>query len=163
MQMNALLASLNSSRPSIAQLWTTLARLPGGKLLFSKFVGRAAPYTGTINAKVQVLEDGHSEVLLEDKRAVRNHLDCVHAIALMNLGEVATGLCMLYGVDGRGRGIIKALKMEYYKKARGNITASCWAKAPTTSGDHDIDVVAELRDEKGVVVAKAFATWKVTI
>ncbi len=161
--MTTLTSRLRATRPTISQLWTSLAPLPGGRQAFSRMVGMMAPYTGNIKAEVLTLEEGHAEVRMQDRRAVRNHLDCVHAIALMNLGELCTGLTMLYPIDGRGRGIIKKLSMEYYKKARGPITASCWANHPVRPGDHELDVTAELRDESGQVVAKAFAVWKVTI
>ena len=52
--------------------WDRLSKVPGGKLLFSKLVGRVAPYTGTIGAKVTKLSASGSEVVLEDRAAVRN-------------------------------------------------------------------------------------------
>lgn len=161
--MQAVLSRIAESRPSVASIWNALKGLPGGTRMFSKLIGSMAPYTATIDCHVTALDLGHSEVRLRDRRAVRNHLDCVHAIALMNLGEVSTGLAMLYAIDGRGRGIISKLSMEYYKKARGTITATCDATVPSTRGDHHAKVEAFLRDGSGQVVAKAFATWKLTL
>ena len=37
-----------SPGPMIRAMWSRLSSLPGGKLLFSKAIGKAAPYTGTI-------------------------------------------------------------------------------------------------------------------
>ena len=157
------LTRFSTSRPTISQLWGTLNRFPSGPLLFSKVIGRMAPYTGTIGCRVKELDMGHSVVEIRDRRAVRNHLNSVHAIALMNLGEVATGLAVLYAIDGRGRGIIRSLKMDYLKKARGTITATCDAPVPATSGDHDLEFDALLHDRDGHLVARATATWKVTL
>lgn len=162
--MNAsVLTRFTANRPTVSQLWSTLQRLPGGKELFSKTIGWMAPYTATISARVLTLSEGHAEVLLRDRRAVRNHLDCVHAIALLNLGEVATGLAVLYSVDGRGRGIIRSLKMDYLKKARGDITATCDVNVPVRKGSYDAEIVGDLRNTDGEVVARAYATWKITI
>ncbi len=158
-----MLSLLMKNRPTIAELWSKLERLPMGKAAFSRILGSAAPYTGTISAEVVTVGDGHAVVRLHDRRAVRNHLQCIHAIALMNLGEVATGLAMMHVVDGSGRGIIKELSMEYLKKARGTITAECNAEVPTESGTHNYLAIAELKDSTGELVARAKACWKVDI
>ena len=110
---------LNFQRPTIRTVWSRANSLPLGNRVFSRFVGRMAPYTGTIGATVLELDDGHARVELRDRPAVRNHLQCIHAIALMNLGEVATGLAVMHAIDGRGRGIVTGLRIEYVKKARG--------------------------------------------
>lgn len=150
-------------RPTIASVWSRAQALPFGNRLFSKFVGRMAPYTGTINAVVEELGDGYCRAVLHDRPAVRNHLSSLHAVALMNLGEVATGLAVMHGIDGRGRGIVRGLRMEYYKKARGTITATCDAALPKEPGKHDLEVEGELRDEAGDLVAKAWATWRIDV
>lgn len=147
----------------LLSIYSKLSRLPGGRRIFSKAVGRFAPYTGTIPFVVEHLDVGQSRVRMRDTRAVRNHLRCVHAIALMNLGEVATGLAT-YGSLPRGsRGIIVGLGMQYTKKARGPITAECSVDLPTTPGKHDFEVIAVLRNSDGAEVARATATWRVDI
>lgn len=155
--------SLLNQRPTIAQLWGTCKQLPGGRKLFSRTLGRMAPYTGTIDCEVEELRTGFAVVAMRDRRAVRNHLQSVHAIALMNLGEVATGLAVMVAVDGRGRGIITHLSMDYLKKARGRITATCEAEVPDRVGTHDFEAEAVLRDAGGGIVARARAVWKVDI
>ena len=148
---------------SIAGLWNRFSGVPGGKTLFSYMLGRAARYTGTIGAVVEHLEDGRSVVTMRDRAKVRNHLKSVHAIALMNLGELATGAAVMYQVDGRGRGILKGIGMEYFKKSRGTITATCEAVVPKEPGKHDLEVEGVLTDQSGDVVAKVNATWRIDI
>lgn len=154
---------LKTLRPTISSLWARTSRLPMGNRVFSTLIGRAAPYTGTIRPLVLELSDGHSRVQLRDRASVRNHLRSVHAIALMNLGEVATGLAVMHAVDGRGRGIVTSLRMEYLKKARGTITATCDQQVPLSPGTHDLEVTGELRDDSNDVVARMWATWRVEI
>lgn len=144
-------------------MWERLSKLPGGKKVFSVAVGRAAPYTGSIGAVVQELEPGMAMVSIRDRRKVRNHLRSVHAIALMNLGEVSTGLASLSALPKGGRGIIVELSMKYIKKARGTITATCRTQLPTSSGAHDHIVEGVLTDSSGAEVARARATWRLDI
>ena len=148
---------------SLATLWKKAENFPMGKALFSYMVGRTARYTGTIGATVESLETGRGVVVMKDRARVRNHLKSVHAIALMNLGEFATGVTVMYQVDGRGRGILKHIGMDCLKKSRGTITATCEALVPTDVGKHDLEVEGLLTDESGDVVARVHATWRIDI
>lgn len=145
----------------IRSTWNRLSPLPGGKRLFSKMVGTLAPYTGTIDPHVLELRPGHCVVELEDRRRVRNHLRSVHAIALMNLAEVTTGLAISAAFPDDARGILKGLSIEYLKKARGRLTASCDCEPPTGSERREYAVSGVIRDRDGDVVARATANWLV--
>ena len=143
----------------VRSAWDRLHKVPGGKKLFSLMVGRMAPYTGTIGALVDELEPGYAKVLLRDRKKVRNHLDCVHAIALCNLGEVATGLAVLSGMPDDARGILKGISVEYHKKARGLLTAECRTEIPKTSERTEYEVRGEIKDASGEVVCIVTAHW----
>jgi acyl-coenzyme A thioesterase PaaI-like protein len=146
---------LDGSRNLIKQAWDLLSAVPGGKALFSRLVGRMAPYTGSIHAHVSVLRAGYAEVTLQDRRAVRNHLDCVHAIALANLAELAGNVALAYSLPDDGRFIVSGLEIEYTKKARGTITAIGEPPVPRSSARAAYDVPVTLRDASGEQVAHA--------
>ncbi len=155
------MATSRSPATKLRAQWERLRPLPGGRALFSKLLGFTIPYSGSINPRVVELRPGYAKVQMRDRRAVRNHLHSVHAIALMNLGELTTGLAMTVAMPDGARGIVTGLSMEYLKKARGLLTAECTAPAfdATVSGKHDF--LADIVDAHGDVVARATAHWLV--
>lgn len=151
--------SLDAPGARIGVWWRRLSRVPFGRTLFSIMIGQTAPYTGTIGARVQELAPGYSRWTLKERRKVRNHLRSVHAVALVNLAEVASGTAMLTALPPGTRGIVTGLSMEYLKKARGTLTAECRCEIPTFSGETRYDVRAEVKDDSGDVVARATVNW----
>ena len=139
--------------------WNRLRPLPGGRRLFSTFLGVLVPYTGTIKPRVLELRPGYAKVQLRERRRVRNHLNSVHAIAQMNLAEVASGLAMMYGLPDHARGIVTALSIEYLKKARGTLTAEAVLDPPRTNDRREYEFESTIRDASGEVVAQAKARW----
>lgn len=151
--------SLDAPGSAIALWWRRLSRLPFGRTLFSILIGRMAPYTGSIRARVEELGPGYSRWSLRDRRKVRNHLRSIHAVALVNLAEVASGTAMLTALPPGTRGIVTGLSISYLKKARGTLTAECRCDVPTVNGETKYDVHADVRDAAGDVVARATVNW----
>ena len=140
---------------AVRAAWKRLSPLPGGKRLFSRFVGRAAPYTGPIRAVAQELQDGYCRMTMADRRSVRNHLKCVHAIALANLCEVTGNLALTYGLPDDARFIVAGMSLDYVKKARGTITGECTFAPIETSAKKEYEVPVVLSDANGDVVVRA--------
>ena len=139
----------------VRDAWDRLHKIPGGKRVFSLLVGRAAPYTGSIGARIEELELGYAKVTLRDRPSVRNHLRCVHAIALANLAEVTGNVAVFYSLPDDMRFIVAGLSIEYLKKARGTLTAESRPPAIPSSGEKkEIEVGVEIRDAKGDLCAR---------
>lgn len=146
---------------SLLRAWTRLSPYPGGKWLFSRLLARRVPYTGTIGARIDELRPGYARATLRDRRRVRNHLHSVHAVALVNLGEVVSGLAMLTALPRGLRGIVTGIATEYAKKARGTLTAESRIELPAIEGSARLALEAVIRDAGDDVVATTTVQWLV--
>lgn len=148
------------AHPILVQ-WRLWSSRPGGRWIFSKMLGWRVPYSGTIRPQVLSIEPGRAQVALADRRAVRNHLRSIHAIALVNLGEIASGLALNAGLPDEARAIVTHLEVDYLKKARGRLLASCATTIPDwrTPGEHVVE--APIEDAQGDVVARVRVRWKI--
>lgn len=139
-------------------IWDKTNRFPGGNLLFNRLLFKTVPYSGSIHAKVVALETGYAKVVLREHRSIRNHFNCVHAIALANLGELSTGLATTMRIPEGMNGIVVKVQTEYFKKARGVLTSE--ARVPPLPREaKTIQVTTEIKNESNVVVAKFSADW----
>lgn len=145
----------------LLKMWTRSGSLPGGRWLFNRALGRMIPYTGALGATVVFLEPGNARVELRERRGVRNHLGSVHAAALTNLGELASGLAMMTAAPPGIRGIPIRLTTEFIKKARGVLTAESAATFPVVTAPTEHEAVAEIVDESGATVARVTALWRI--
>ncbi|MDX1387786.1 MAG: hotdog fold domain-containing protein [Acidobacteriota bacterium] len=155
------MATAVSTGARLRGMWDRQRRLPGGGWIFSRLLRWVVPYSATIAPRVVELRPGYARVSMRDRRGVRNHLTSIHAMALANLGELTTGLALNVGLPDDARAILKGIRVEYLKKSRGTITAESACEVPVTAEETEHEIVGELRDEAGDVVARATATWLV--
>jgi acyl-coenzyme A thioesterase PaaI-like protein len=125
-------------------------------------LGHMVPYSGALGARVRRLEPGHVQLELADRRGVRNHLDSIHAIALANLGELASGLAMTTGLPPGVRGIVLGIDARYLKKARGTLSVDCAVTVPVVRENTDFEVHAEIRDAANEPVSLVTVRWRLS-
>ncbi len=150
-----------SQRDRLANLWSRCARLPAGRWIFSRLFGSFVPYSGSIGAEVQDLEPGYCRITVADRRALRNHLRSVHAVALVNAGEMTSGLAMTMALPPDIRGIVTRIGAEYPKKARGRLTAIARVTVPPVGDlpvDHHVETV--ITDSTGELVCRVTTVWR---
>lgn len=145
----------------ILGLWKKYSRLPFGRFLFHQSFFRKVPYTATVNPRFISIEAGYALVEMKDCRTVRNHLESIHAVALMNLGEVSTGIAVISALPKDARAILKSLSIEFLKKARGTLRAEARQAMLKSSEKQDVEVVAEIKNVDGEVVSRVKALWRV--
>lgn len=153
-------ANRSAPGPRLRASWNRLSKLPGGKTLFSLLVGWMTPYSASIGARVTELEPGWCRVTLRDRRRVRNHLKSVHAMALANLAEMASGLAVLVGLPKGVQGIVTGFSITYLRKARGLLTAECRAGGLDVKKEQEYEAAVAITDRQGDVVARATARWR---
>lgn len=145
----------------IKRLSHYLRKVPGGNWILSRLLGLAAPYTGSIGANIIHFGEGSAVVSMADRRAVRNHLNSIHALALANLGELTANLALITLCPERGIFIVTRLETDYIKKARGELICTCdiptdlpWETVERTAA------TATLMDTQEDVVARVTVYWK---
>lgn len=145
----------------LSRLWGRLRPLPGGRWLMSRAFGRAVPYSATVGATIQELEPGFCRIAVRDRRRLRNHLGSIHAVALVNLGEMTSGLAMTMAMPPGVRGIVTSLAASFPKKARGALVAEARVTVPEVGGDPiDHQVETSIRDAAGDVVCSVKTRWR---
>ena len=144
----------------VVNSWNKLGHSALGRKLFNFMLGRIVPYSGNIKAEILELGDGEVIIAMKDRRAVRNHLKSIHAIALANLGELASGLAMFSKIPNSTRAIVVDLEIKYLKKARGRLIAKGKANPPDIIDSPIRSIVeAEIKDAEGDVVATINVHW----
>ena len=143
---------------TVMERWNRAKGSSFGRWLFSRAAGRFAPYTGTIGARIEEIEPGHSVVTLRDRKAVRNHLNSIHAVALANVTELAGSLSIIASMQPDTRMIPVRLETEYLKKARGLLTAEGSCKIPDLDFEGELHGNVVIRDSAGDEVARGRVT-----
>ena len=150
-----------SQRDRLTTLWRFTTRLPAGRWIFSRLFGWFVPYSGSIGAMVHDLEPGYCRVTTRDRASLRNHLRSIHAVALVNMGEMTSGLAMTMALPDDLRGIVTSIRADYPKKARGILTAIASVTVPPVGNqpvDHRVETV--ITDASGEVVCRVHAVWR---
>lgn len=145
------------TNPFLAK-WHRLGGSAFGRWLFSVGIGLAAPYSGTIGARVVELAPGRNVLTLRDRRKVRNHLRSIHAAAMLNLCELTGGLLAIVSIPADARMIVTHLEIDFLKKARGVLTSTGSCAVPERADHGELPVTVSVRDAAGDEVCRATVT-----
>lgn len=143
----------------ILHYWKKLSRFPLGRWFFNLGIRYYVPYTGSIRPQVLTLEKGHCRVQIYERRALRNHLNSIHAAALMNLAEAASGIAFMTALPESMRAIVTEFRIEYMKKARGTLVAECKCEVTPSREEKKYTIESFIKNQEGDIVAIGYATW----
>ncbi len=125
----------------VLRLYQGLSKFPLGKYVFSALFCWTAPYFGSIHPRFLELRPGRCVVSIKNRRAVRNHIGTVHAIAMCNMAEAAAGTCVEASLSRQLRWIPSKMEVQYLKKANTNLKAVCeFDPASLEPGENHINV-----------------------
>lgn len=110
------------------KLYKQLGKFPFGKNIFSFLVCLKAPYFRSIKPKITVMEEGRVEATITQHRAIQNHIQTIHAIAVCNLCELAMGMLVEATIPKNLRWLPTGMDVKYLKKTTGTVTAITTAK-----------------------------------
>jgi acyl-coenzyme A thioesterase PaaI-like protein len=97
------------------------------------------------------------------RRAVRNLIGTVHAIALCNMAELSAGLATDATLPDSMRWIPKGMSVRYLRKATGTMTATARVLTPAADSDaSELHAIVEVRDSADELVFDADVTMWVT-
>lgn len=139
---------------STRAVYDRLAPLPGGRWLFARAFCFRAPYFRSIHLRVSRLERHRAEVVVPLRRATKNHIGTVHAIAACNGLEAAMGLLAEATCPPGHRWLPKGMEVRYLAKSDSDLVCTAettdaeWAQAP------DVPVTVRARRADGTVTVE---------
>ncbi len=146
---------------SVLKIYQRMEGIPYGKRICSRLLTFKVPYFASIRPEVKKFDVGLCEVEMKDRRAVRNHLGTVHAIAMCNICELAMGLAAESAIPADLRWIPKGMQIDYIKKARGTLLGICRID-PSTIAPGEFSVPISIKDKEGDDVARASIMLHIT-
>jgi acyl-coenzyme A thioesterase PaaI-like protein len=108
------------------------------------------------------LEPGRSEVRFRNRRAVRNHLNSVHAIAMCNAAELVGGTCLDVSLQAGFRWIPVGMTVQYLKIARTDLRAVCRVEDFRWDTPQDVVMPVGVFDAAGDEVFHADITMRIS-
>ena len=85
--------------------------------------GRLIPYVRTSGVRVESLSAERAVVSIPNAKHVRNHIGGLHAVAMALVAESATGYLVGMNVPDSAVPVIKTMKIDYPKRAKGGLRA----------------------------------------
>jgi acyl-coenzyme A thioesterase PaaI-like protein len=143
-------------------LYTRLSKRPLGPEVFSLLYAIKAPYFWSVRPQVRSMAQHHAEVVVPLRRAVRNHIGTLHAIAAVNGLEAAMGLLAEATCPDGKRWIPVGMTVRYPAKSTTDLL--CVAETDEADwelGDVPVRVKAVRRD--GVVAVEGVITIRVSV
>jgi acyl-coenzyme A thioesterase PaaI-like protein len=131
-------------------------KLPGPLARHARtlFMRRLVRFVGTAKLDILELTASRSVVVVKNRPRVRNHIGSVHAAAIALIAETASGFVVGMNVPDTGAPVIKSMKVEYKKRAKGALRAEAsltdaQIEQILSTEKGDVSVAVKVTDETG--------------
>ena len=149
---------VNPSRFKWAQ---KIINLPGIHFLSWLGLTVGAPYSANIRPRFTHVSPGHLELSMKKRRAVCNHMNTVHAVAMANLIELTASAAVVANIPSSARWIPSGMNIQYLKKAKTNLQSICKFEIPNWHIKQDLEIKVSLFDINNEEVAKGLVSIRV--
>ncbi len=99
---------------------------------------------------------------MKNKRAVQNHIQSVHAIAMCNISELTAGTMLEVSLPRDMRWIPKGMTVEYLKIAKTDLKAVCEISLDNLDSPQELPMTVHVTDTKGTEVFRAVITMHIS-
>lgn len=109
----------------LGRIAANLSKLPGGldRVAISLAIGKLVKFAGTSGVEFIEVSTSKVHVRVRNRKKVQNHIGSVHAAAMALLAETATGIVVGMNVPDERTPVIKTMKIDYLKRAKGDMEA----------------------------------------
>jgi acyl-coenzyme A thioesterase PaaI-like protein len=114
------------SKPNrLMKVVNATSRLPEGvrTTILSTAFGKVVPMVGTGGIRYEVVSPEQVVCTIKNRRPMQNHIKSLHAVAMALLAETATGFVVGVNLPDDKMPLIKSLKLDYKKLAKGDMKA----------------------------------------
>lgn len=117
-------------------------------------IRRTVKLVGTAKVEVLKLTKEESRFRIQNRKKVQNHIGTIHAAAMALIAETATGMVVGMNVPDDKYLVIKTLKVDFFKRAVGSLTATAklsesQRQAILSEDKGEVDVAVNVIDEEG--------------
>ncbi len=128
------------------------------------FFARTVKFTGTAGVVVESLDTHRCVVTLPNRPRVQNHIGSVHAVAVALITESATGYVVAMNIPDTAVPVIKTMKLDYTKRAKGDMRAEAMLteeqiKQIRTQEKGEVTVAVTITDAEGKEPVEAEMVW----
>ena len=138
-----------------------IINLPGVHFLSWLGIAIGAPYSANIRPHFTHVSPGHLELSMKKRRAVCNHMNTVHAVAMANLIELTAAATIVANIPSSARWIPSGMNIQYLKKAKTNLHSICKLDMPDWHIKQDLDIKVSLFDINNEEVARGTVSIRV--
>jgi acyl-coenzyme A thioesterase PaaI-like protein len=132
--------------------------------VLSKTFGTVVPMVGTAGISYDLVTAEKVICSIKNRRKMQNHIHGVHAVAMALLAETATGFVVSMNIQPEGMVLIKSLKVEYKKVAKGDLIATATLSVAqrelmATTPKGELTVPCIITDETGQSPVECEMIW----